>query len=241
MSMKEPGCVLVVGVGSGLGASLCRRFAKAGHNVAMAARDAGKLAPIAEGIAAAGGIARAYAVDGTDAPAVVQLMGEVETELGPIGVAIYNASQRVVKSILDMESAEFEGAWRVSCLGAMIVGREAARRMVPRGQGSILFTGATASLRGGDGFAAFAAGKFGLRALAQSMARELGPLGIHVAHFVIDGGIDNERTRQRAPERVADDGLLSPDAIAEAYYRTHAQQRSAWSHEVDLRPWREKF
>ncbi len=239
--MKEPGCVLVVGVGSGLGASLCRRFAGAGHVVAMAARDAGKLATIARGITAAGGTARAYAVDGTDAPAVVQLMDEVEDELGPIGVAIYNASPRVVKSILDMESAEFEGAWRVSCLGAMIVGREAARRMVPRGQGSILFTGATASLRGGNGFAAFAAGKFGLRALAQSMARELGPLGIHVAHFVIDGGIDNERTRQRAPERVADDGLLSPDAIAEAYYRTNAQQRSAWSHEVDLRPWREKF
>ncbi len=239
--MKEPGCVLVVGVGSGLGASLCRRFAEAGYGIAMAARHAGKLAPIAEGIAAAGGTARTYAVDGTDEPAVVRLMDEVETELGPIGVAIYNPGQRVVKSILDMESAEFEGAWRVSCLGAMIVGREAARRMVPRGQGSILFTGATASLRGGDGFAAFAAGKFGLRALAQSMARELGPLGIHVAHFVIDGGIDNERTRQRAPERVADDGLLSPDAIAEAYYRTHAQHRSAWSHEVDLRPWREKF
>jgi NAD(P)-dependent dehydrogenase (short-subunit alcohol dehydrogenase family) len=180
-------------------------------------------------------------VDGTDEPAVVNLMNEVEDELGPIGVAIYNASQRVVKSILEMESAEFEGAWRVSCLGAMIVGREAARRMVPRGHGSILFTGATASLRGGNGFAAFAAGKFGLRALAQSMARELGPQGIHVAHFVIDGGIDNERTRERAPERVDEDGLLSPDAIAEAYYQTHAQHRSAWSQEVDLRPWREKF
>ncbi|HJO73569.1 MAG TPA: SDR family NAD(P)-dependent oxidoreductase [Rhodospirillales bacterium] len=239
--MKEPGSVLVMGVGSGLGASLCRRFAEAGHKVAMAARDAGKLAPIAEGIEASGGTARVYVVDGTDESAVVQLMEQVEADLGPLEVAIYNASQRVVKSILNMESAEFEGAWRVSCLGAMIVGREAARCMVARGRGSILFTGATASLRGGNGFAAFAASKFGLRALAQSMARELGPLGIHVAHFVIDGGIDNERTRQRAPERAAADGLLSPDAIAEAYYRTHAQHRSAWSHEVDLRPWREKF
>jgi NAD(P)-dependent dehydrogenase (short-subunit alcohol dehydrogenase family) len=239
--MKKSGSALIVGVGSGLGASLCSRFAKAGHKVAMAARDAGKLVPIAHDIEAAGGTTRAYAVDGTDEAAVVNLMNEVEDELGPIGVAIYNASQRVVKSILDMESGEFEGAWRVSCLGAMIVGREAARRMVPRGHGSILFTGATASLRGGNGFAAFAAGKFGLRALAQSMARELGPRGIHVAHFVIDGGIDNERTRERAPERVDDDGLLSPDAIAEAYYQTHAQHRSAWSQEVDLRPWREKF
>lgn len=239
--MKKSGSALIVGVGSGLGASLCRRFAKAEHKVAMVARDAGKLVPIAHDIEAAGGTTRAYAVDGTDEPAVVNLMNEVEDELGPIGVAIYNASQRVVKSILEMESAEFEGAWRVSCLGAMIVGREAARRMVLRGHGSILFTGATASLRGGNGFAAFAAGKFGLRALAQSMARELGPQGIHVAHFVIDGGIDNERTRERAPERVDDDGLLSSDAIAETYYQTHAQHRSAWSQEVDLRPWREKF
>ena len=239
--MKKSGSALIVGVGSGLGASLCRRFAKAGHKVAMAARDAGKLVPIAHDIEVAGGTTRAYAVDGTDEPAVVNLMNEVEDELGPIGVAINNASQRVVKSILEMESAEFEDAWRVSCLGAMIVGREAARRMVPRGHGSILFTGATASLRGGNGFAAFAAGKFGLRALAQSMAREFGPQGIHVAHFVIDGGIDNERTRERAPERVDDDGLLSPGAIAEAYYQTHAQHRSAWSQEVDLRPWREKF
>ena len=239
--MKESGSVLVVGVGDGLGASLCRRFAGAGHAVAMAARHAGKLAPIAEGIAAAGGTARAYAVNGTDEPAVVNLMDEVEDELGPLGVAIYNASQRVVKSILDMERPEFEDAWRGSCLGGLLVGREAARRMVPRRQGSILFTGATASLRGGARFAAFAAGKFGLRALAQSMARELGPLGVHVAHFVIDGGIDNERTRERAPERVDDDGLLAPDAIAEAYYQTHAQHRSAWTHEVDLRPWREKF
>ena len=140
-----------------------------------------------------------------------------------------------------MESAEFEGAWRGSCLGGMLVGREAARRMVPRGHGSILFTGATASLRGSARFAAFAAGKFGLRALAQSMARELGPLGVHVAHFVIDGGIDNERTRKMAAERVDDDGLLSPDAIAAVYYQTHVQHRSAWAHEVDLRPWREKF
>ena len=149
--MNEPGSVLVVGVGSGLGASLCRRFAAAGHTVAMAARDAAKLAPIAEGIAAAGGTARAYAVDGTDEAAVVDLMDQVEDALGPIEVAIYNASQRVIKSILDMESAEFEGAWRGSCLGGMLVGREAARRMARRGHGSILFTGATASLRGSAG------------------------------------------------------------------------------------------
>jgi len=207
----------------------------------MAARNSGKLATIAEDIAAAGGIARAYAVDGTDEAAVVSLINQVEDDLGPIEVAIYNASQRVIKSILDMESAEFEGAWRGSCLGGMLVGREAARRMVPRGHGSILFTGATASLRGSARFAAFAAGKFGLRALAQSMARELGPLGVHVAHFVIDGGIDNERTRKMAAERVDDDGLLSPDAIAAVYYQTHVQHRSAWAHEVDLRPWREKF
>ena len=243
--MTAPGSVLILGVGPGLGASLARRFSTAGHPIAVAARDATRLAPLIDEITAAGGVARAYAADATDEGSVTSLVAAVENDLRPLDVAIFNASGRLRASILETETEPFVEAWRNACLGGMLLGREAARRMVPRGTGSILFTGATASTKGFAGSAGFAVGKFGLRALAQCMARELGPQGIHVAHFVIDGGIDNPRTRERiagtAPERMADDGLLSPDAIAESYYHTHCQPRSAWSHEIDLRPWRERF
>ncbi len=218
---------LIVGVGPGLGASLARRFAAAGYATALAARTEAKVANIAAGIDGAA----PYAADGTDEDAVTDLVARVEAEQGPLGVAIYNASGRVRKSIQDIGAAELEEAWRRSCLGAVILGREAARRMVPRGSGSILLTGATAGVKGFPGSAGFAAGKFGLRGVAQSMARELHPQGVHVAHFVIDGPIGESD----------DASKLHPDAIAETYFHIHSQHRSAWSHEVELRPWTEKF
>ncbi len=242
--MTENGVALIVGVGPGLGAALGRRFASAGMKVALASRDAAHLDPIVGQVAASGGAAHAYAADATDEAQVARCFEAVENELGPLDVAVYNASARARKSILELTRGEVEEAWRGACLGGFLVGREAARRMTPRGRGTILFTGATASLKGYAGSAAFAIGKFGLRALAQSMARELGPKGVHVAHVVIDGGIESDSLRARYPERVAElpeDGLLQPDAIAETYYRIHAQARSAWAHEVDLRPWAEKF
>ncbi len=229
--MSENGIALIVGVGPGLGAALGRRFAAAGMAVALASRDAGHLSAIAGEVAASGAAAHAYSADATDEGAVEALFDQVERDLGPIAAAVYNASGRVRKSILELTADEIEQSWRSSCLGGFLVGRAAARRMVPRESGTILFTGATASVKGYAGSASFAIGKFGLRALAQSMARELGPKGIHVAHVVIDGGIGEEEGDTR----------LRPDAIAETYYQLHAQARSAWAHEIDVRPWVEKF
>ena len=174
---------------------------------------------------------------------VVALFDRVEAK-GPIDVAIFNAGANYRGSILDTPADMFESVWRLACYAGFLFGREAARRMAPRGSGTILFTGATASMRGAAQFAAFAAAKGGLRQVAQSMARELGPKGIHVAHVVVDGMIDNRRTRERVGERLKDlpaDGLLATDAIAELFWQLHAQPRSAWTFEADLRPWAEKF
>jgi NAD(P)-dependent dehydrogenase (short-subunit alcohol dehydrogenase family) len=219
---------LITGVGPSLGAALGRRFAAAGMRVAVAARGLERLEAIATDIDGA----TAFACDVTDEAAVAGLVSAVESRLGPIEVAIHNARAAPAKaSILDMEADALRHHFEISALGGFLVGREAARVMVPRGRGAVLFTGATASLRGGSGFAAFAQGKFALRAIAQSMARELGPKGIHVAHFIIDGGIGD----------ADDDSRMKPDAIAETYFRTYAQDRSSWAFEVDLRPWTENF
>ncbi len=222
---------LIVGVGPGLGASLARRFAKGGFSVALAARNADKLAPIVEQIEAAGGEARAYAADGTDEAAVIDLVAAVEDGQGPLGVAIYNASRRARGPVLELDAKDFETAWRVSCFGGFLVGREAAKRMVGRGKGTILFTGASASVKSYPSSSTFGAGKFALRAVSQSMARELGPQGIHVAHVVIDGGIGIND----------EDSRLRPDAIAETYWHLHSQHRSVWAQEIDVRPWVERF
>lgn len=235
------GTAVIVGVGSGLGRALAKRFAEAGHPIALAARDTGKLAGLVEEIVAAGGVAKAYQVDATEDVTVETMFTQAELDLGPAEVVVYNAGDRNNKSILEMESAEFERIWRVSCLGGMIVGREAAKRMVARGQGTILFTGGRSSRRALTGWAAFAAGKFGLRAVAQAMAHELSPKGIHIAHIIIEGGINNERTRQLGHDMVGPDGLLATDALANVYYQTHLQHRSCWTFEVDLRPWSEPF
>jgi NAD(P)-dependent dehydrogenase (short-subunit alcohol dehydrogenase family) len=226
---------LVVGVGPGLGAALARRFAQGGLAVAMAARNPDKLDALAREV---GG--RAYACDAADAASVDRLFEQVERGLGAPTVAIYNAGAYAPGAVVDIQAAEFERCWRILCLGGFLVGQRAARSMAAAGRGTILFTGATASLRGGANFANLAVGKFGLRAVVQSMARELGPKGIHVAHVVIDGQIRSERYAHLEKERPPD-GLLDPAAIAESYWHLHQQPRSAWTLELDLRPWVEKF
>ncbi|MCH8197615.1 MAG: SDR family NAD(P)-dependent oxidoreductase [Proteobacteria bacterium] len=231
---------LVAGVGTGLGAALARRFAGAGMKVAIVARNSARLAPLAGELTDLGGEGRAYGCDVTDADGVKGLFASLLTDFGAPDLVVYNVGGFVRKTVLETEPAEFEASWRAGCLGGFLVAFEAARLMVANGGGTILFTGATASLRGGAGFVNLAVGKFGLRALAQSLARELGPKGVHVAHIIIDGQIHSERYAHLAAERPPD-GLLAPDAIAENYYRLHRQHRSAWTQEIDLRPWVERF
>ncbi|WP_119462203.1 SDR family NAD(P)-dependent oxidoreductase [Rhodospirillaceae bacterium SYSU D60014] len=223
MSTNET--ALIVGVGPGLGAALARRFAKAGLTVAMAAREASRLTALADEISG-----RAYDCDATQEDQVETLFKRVAADIGAPTLAVYNAGAYLPKSVLETEPAEFERCWRIGCLGGFLIGRAAAQMMLAEGGGTILFTGATASLRGSAGFVNLAVGKFGLRAVAQSMARELGPRGIHVAHIVIDGQIGS-----------GEDGTLKPEAIAETYWQLHQQPPSAWTQEIDLRPATEKF
>ena len=240
----KPKVALIAGVGEGLGRSLARRFAAEGYATVLVARSAERLASIADDIEAEGGRGVAYVADLREENAVTKLFEDVEKELGPISLAVFNTGANYRNSILDTPADMFEKVWRLSCYAGFLVGREAARHMVPRGHGSLIFTGATASLRGSAHFAAFAAAKGGLRQLAQSMARELGPKGIHVASVIIDGVIDSPRMHERFRERMAQlpaDGALQPAHIAEVYWQLHNQPRDAWSFEVDLRPWAEKF
>jgi NAD(P)-dependent dehydrogenase (short-subunit alcohol dehydrogenase family) len=244
MTANRPPVAVIAGVGEGLGFALGRRFAQAGYNVALAARTADRLARLAGEIQKAGHKAIPVPTDLREEQEVLALFDALESEHGPVEVAVYNAGANFRASILETPADMFEKIWRLGCYAGFLFGREAARRMSPRGRGTILFTGATASVRGGAHFAAFAAAKNGLRALAQSMARELGPKGIHVAHVVIDGMIDTAAVRSRFPDRVKDLGpeaMLAPDAIAELFFQIHAQPRSAWTMEADLRPYGEKF
>jgi NAD(P)-dependent dehydrogenase (short-subunit alcohol dehydrogenase family) len=242
--MTQRGVAVVVGAGDGLGSAVARRFARGGYAACLVRRRGDKLAAAVKEIEAAGGVAHGFGVDARREDEVVALFERIERELGPIEVAVHNIGANVNFSILEMDARKYTKVWEMACLSGFLVGREAARRMVPRGRGTILFTGATASVRGGSRFAAFAGAKFALRALAQSMARELGPQGVHVAHVVIDGPIDMHWIRENFPDVVKSrpaDGLLAPDAIAENYWSLHAQERSAWTQELDLRPWAEKF
>jgi NAD(P)-dependent dehydrogenase (short-subunit alcohol dehydrogenase family) len=222
---------VIVGVGSGLGTSLARRFAKSGFSVSLVARNREKLLALVDEIQSLGKNAIAIKADATGESDVKKLFARTEEELGPIRIVVYNASLRITKPILEISSDEFIDAWKLSCYGGFLVGREAAKYMISRGNGSIFFTGATASIKGFPSSAAFAVGKFGLLALAESMARELQPKGIHVAHFVIDGVIGRD----------SKDSKLDPDAIAETYLHIHRQHRSSWSFRVELRSWLEKF
>ena len=238
--MAEREVAIVVGVGPGLGTALARRLSRANMSVAVAARDTAPLERMAADLQRYGGRGRAYGCDATEEEQVEELFAKVKTELGEPNLVVYNAGAFVPRGILETEAREFERCWRVGCLGGFLVGRAAARLMAARGSGTIVFTGATASLRGGAGFVNLAVGKFGLRAVAQSMARELGPRGVHVAHVIIDGQIMAPHHEETAAER-GPDSLLAPDAIAETFFQLHRQQRSAWTHELDLRPWVERF
>jgi NAD(P)-dependent dehydrogenase (short-subunit alcohol dehydrogenase family) len=237
---------VVIGVGAeqGLGAALCHRFATEGYHVLVAGRTALKLDAIVRAIVSAGGSAEGVIADATNEKDVGRLFDHAMASRDRFDLVVYNAGNNQRLDFRELSAETFEKFWRVGCFGGFLVGREAARRLAPLGRGTVIFTGASASLRGKPGFAHFAAAKAGLRAVAQSMAREFGPQGIHVAHVVIDGGIRGELLLNRYPELVqqrGEDGLLGIEAIAEAYWQIHRQARSAWSFEVDLRPYKENF
>ena len=238
--MNEGKTCLVLGVGPATGSAVAQRFAQAGYNLAIASRSDKNLAAAADLVRKTGVRVLVIKTDAANEAAVTRLVAQAETELGPIEVAVYNASGRVIKSVLELTGAEVESAWRTACLGGLFFGREAAKRMVTRNKGTIIFTGATAGMRGGANFAGFAIGKFGLRALAQSMARELHPQGIHVTWVNIDGIIETPNQDTVITKDKAN-SMLTPAAIAETYYQIHLQHRSAWSQEVELRPWVERF
>lgn len=243
MTQKKSALIVGVGASRGLGAAVARRFAIEGLHVVVAGRTAEKLEKVVAEIRATGGSAQAVVGDGSNELDAARFVTSAE-EHGPLELVLHNAGTNRRDAFLDLETNDFEALWREHCLGGFLTGRESARSMVPRGRGTILFTGASGSLRGRSMFAAFAAAKAGLRATAQSMARELGPKGIHVAHIVIDGGIEGDRLLSAFPGRQSEkgpDGLLSIDAIAETYWQLHLQHRSAWTHELELRPWSEVF
>jgi NAD(P)-dependent dehydrogenase (short-subunit alcohol dehydrogenase family) len=236
--------VLVVGAGVATGAAVARRFAREGFTACVVRRNAEKLAPLVEAIEAEGGRACAFGADATQEDEMVATIERIEREIGPIDVAVYNAAIGARFSIAEHPAADYERVWRVNTFGAFLMGREVSRRMLSRERGTIIFTGATAALRGKANLAAFAGSKHALRALAQSMARELAPKNIHVVHVIIDGPIDTPLIRRTMPSVFAErppDGVLLPDDIADTYFTLHRQKRSAWTQETELRPWKEPW
>jgi len=241
---------LIVGAGDATGGAIARRFAREGYVACVTRRSLDKLQPLVEKIEAEGGRAQAFASDARKEEEVAALVEKIEAEVGPIEVLVFNIGANVPESILTETARKYFKVWEMACFGGFLNAREVAKRMVARPmpasghRGTILFTGATASMRGGANFAAFSGAKMALRALAQSMARELGPQGVHVAHVVVDGAIDTEFIRSNFPQRYAlkdQDGILNPEHIADTYAMLHRQPRDAWTHELDLRPWSEKF
>ena len=246
--MSKPTAVVVgVGAEQGVGAAVCRRFAKEGYHVLVAGRTPAKIEQVVRTIAAAGGSAEAVPTDATREAGVIALFDRAMAPGDGLDPPTSSSSTPATTSTIDFREVTaqlFEEFWRVGCFAGFLVGREAARRLVPLGRGTVIFTGASGSLRGKPGFAQFAAAKAGLRMISQSMAREYGAKGMHVAHVVIDGGINGHRLRSRRPQIVeerGEDGLLGIDAIAETYWQIHRQPRSAWTQEVDLRPFKETF
>jgi NAD(P)-dependent dehydrogenase (short-subunit alcohol dehydrogenase family) len=238
-SLNRPAVCCVIGAGDATGSAVARRFAREGYTVCVARRSAAALQPLVDSIVAQGGQARAFGLDARREEQVSAFFDQVEAEVGPVEVVVFNVGGNVRFPILETTAQKYFKVWEMCALAGFLVGCESARVMLPRARGTLLFTGATASLRGGAGFAAFAGGKAALRALAQSMARELGPRGLHVAHVVIDGLIDTTFARKHFPQRLAEagpDGILNPEHIAETYWWLHQQPRDAWTFEMDLRP-----
>jgi NAD(P)-dependent dehydrogenase (short-subunit alcohol dehydrogenase family) len=238
--MTDTKVAVVAGVGPGLGQAVARRFAREGFAVALMSRTEEKLEPVRAAIEAEGGRALPVPCDASEPPSVSAAFAKVRAELGDPSVLVYNAGAFRPAGILELSPGDLERCWRVGAFGAFLCAREVLPKMAERGEGTVLITGATASLRGSARFAALAAPKFALRALSQSMAREFGPEGVHVAHVIIDGQIDLPRTREAQPGREAHT-FLSPDAIAETYWHLHSQDRTAWTQEMDLRPAVEKW
>jgi short-subunit dehydrogenase len=238
------GAAVVIGAGDATGGAVAAAFARDGLVAVPVRRTGDGLAPLAARIADEVGRCLPIGADARDEDAMIGLFDRVEREIGPVEVLVFNIGANSPMGILDETVRRYRKIWELCALAGFITAREAARRMVPRGRGTIIFTGATASLRGSAGFAGFSGGKFALRSLAQAMARELGPKGIHVVHPIIDGAIDTEFIRSNFPDRYAlksEDGILDPEAIAAEYVRLHHQPRSAWTHELDLRPWIERW
>jgi NAD(P)-dependent dehydrogenase (short-subunit alcohol dehydrogenase family) len=242
--MAERRAALVIGAGDATGGAIARRFARGGYVAVGTRREKSRLDPLIEAIRAEGGEAHGFGSDARIEAEVVELFATIERDIAPIEALVFNIGANVNFPIRETTERVYRKVWEMAALAGFLTGREAARVMVPRGKGTIIFTGATASIRGGAGFSAFAGAKFALRALAQSMARELGPQGVHVAHTIIDGAIDTAWIAENFPQRHAlkdQDGILNPDHIAEAYWQLHTQPRDAWTHELDLRPWMEKM
>jgi NAD(P)-dependent dehydrogenase (short-subunit alcohol dehydrogenase family) len=236
--------VLVIGAGDATGGAIAKRFAREGYIACVTRRSADKLQPLVDAINAEGGQAHGFASDARKEEDVIALVEDIETRIGPIEAFVFNIGANVPCSILEETARKYFKIWEMACFSGFLNGREVAKRMVTRQRGTILFTGATAGLRGASGFAAFAGAKHGIRALAQSMARELGPLNVHVAHVVVDGAIDTDFIRTQFPDRYAlkdEDGILNPEHIADNYWFLHSQPRDAWTFELDLRPWSERW
>ena len=235
---------LVVGAGDATGGAIAKRFARGGYTVCAVRRNLDKLQPLLAEIRAAGGEAHGFATDARNEEQVAALFDDIEARIGAIEVVVFNIGANVQSSVMEETARKYFKIWEMACFAGFLTARKAARCMAPRGKGTMLFTGATASLRGSANFAAFAGAKHSLRALAQSMARELGPRGIHVAHIVVDGAIDTDFIRTQFPERYAlkeQDGILNPEHIAENYWYLHTQPRDAWTFEMDLRPYMETW
>lgn len=245
---ESRGVAILVGAGDAIGAAVTRRFAEGGYAVCICRRDAEKSKGLVDELTAAGHKIHAFSVDARQEAEVQGLFAKVEKEIGPIEVCLFNAGSNVNKPLIETTEKLFFKAWELACYAGFLVGREAASVMVPRGRGTIFFTGATASVRGGVGFAAFSSAKFGLRAVAQAMARELGPKNVHVVHLLIDAGVDSEAIHQRMKAQkgieasdIPPDSLTKTSSIAEAYWFAHQQTKDGWTHELDLRPSVEKW
>lgn len=235
---------LVIGAGDATGGEIAKRFAREGYIACMTRRNTDKLKPLIAEIQAQGGTAFGFGSDARKEEQVIELIEHIESNIGPIEVMVFNIGANVPCSILEETARKYFKIWEMACFSAFLTGREVAKRMVTRESGTIIFTGATAGVRGAAGFAAFAGAKHALRALAQSMARELGPRNIHVAHLVVDGAIDTDFIKDTFPDlyvKKAQDGILNPVHIAENYWHLSQQPRDAWTHELDLRPWMERW